>query len=1159
VEKQEALEMIADSLPNVSSDFEQLLMSLAIRFVNMPTLGMDEGIDRALAITGEFTQVDRSYLMLYDFGRRSVHNTHEWCAEGIDPMIGELGDVPTEGLEDDWIGVHLRGEIVHVPDVSMLPADSALRGILEPQGIITLVAVPMTYEGQCLGFVGFDSVRKQKDWAQKDLTLLRMLAELFTNAEIRQRKAKNIEKARQRADDAEALMGKVLDATGTAIWEMDLNAEFVHMVSGWRRLTGKEWDGKWIEVEEFFKHVHPDDAATVKEILQASKVSSGDSFSAEFRFRNPSGDWRHFQSWWVGEEKDNGKRICLSGGTLDCSEAARSRAEALRRVEMEQCFSIISARFVDTVSFVAAVDAALMDICNFSGAYRASFYVWEEHGSDLRCINQWSNDRLPRSRKISQSMKVDYDSPLVSKLVGGEVIVIPEVRNMDGDLKIQALLLSQGIRSFISAPLLVGGKLEGFITVECLSEKRQWTLDDLGLLRSCAEIFSSGLIRTRAEKVISKSEELHRTILNSLNEIVLMTDGEDRITFINEAWKLVTGHSAEAALGSRFEDLLMSRDVRGQLDDASGDSDAGEHRRFGVCIRAANGANLHFSVSRGPLPKDRGRPSGTLVSLVDVTERNRWEENLIADKINAENANEAKSLYISNLSHELRTPMHGVLGMLELIMKSGVLDQKLQGYARESYASASSLLRLLDDLLDIAKIDRGLVTLSVSAVEIRPMVENLIEMFRRDALSKGLSLDVQIPEDFPGTVLSDSFRIRQILLNLLSNAIKFTDQGSVAIGISLWSRDGTNGRRKGCGMTITVSDTGIGIPDHEIPKLFDPFVQLDSARHRGTDGSGLGLAIVDGIARLMEGELRIESELGVGTRVMVSIPLGDQPELIEAEVSSVKEMVRLDDFSGCRVLVAEDNEINRILAVEHLRSLGCEVSTVTDGRQALDKSLEETFDVVLMDCMMPVMDGFEATRLMLGKNSSGLSPLVIGCTANASEQMMTKCWSVGMRAVLVKPYTREDLVRVLSPALLVKSAHLASSGFPKGPGEKMVPPSLPVLDLAVIEALETQFNDASKMKSRLLDLFHSDVALRITELREAISKGDMNASLAIAHRVKGSAASIGAKRLSYLCGKIETEAHGATGNLAMMEPAQSIGIELAAEYHAAYVALFDRF
>lgn len=1143
--------MTDDANPKRPADFEYLLMQLAIDFVNIPPLRADEGIKRALAITGEFTGVDRSYLMLYHFDRHSIENSHEWCAEGIEPMIDHLRDVPMDGLVEDWVSVHQRGDIVHVPMVSELAVGSTLRDLLEPQGIVTLVTVPLKYEDQCLGFVGFDAVRKRKDWNTKDLTLLRMLAELFTNAEIRRRKAWSIEKARQRAESAERLMKKALEATGTAIWEMSQDLTQAHMVSGWQRLTGMDWDGRWIQVHEFHEHVHHDDVKALDQALSSSFKTRGDSFSAEFRFRHPTKSWLPLRTWWLVEEAGEPGGIRLSGGTADNSETVRSRAEALRRIEMERCLSKISSRFVDPDSFANAVECGLRDIGLFSGACRADLFLLDHRRGVMNNLHEWCNDEVAPQKSASQSIPLDVEPAVFSKLAAGEVIAIPDVMEMSEDLPVKALLLSQGIRSLASAPLLIGGELEGFIGVESTRSRNAWSVSDLELLRTCAEVFAGALARSRAELAILNSERLHRAILNSLKEIVLLTDDDDRITFINQAWTAVTGRTVDSAIGLRLVDLLDPRDAI-EENRRRGMADSGmDSRRYVVRITAVNGATLHLSVFRRRLASDHGAAAGTLISLVDVTSQHRWEENLIAAKIKAEDASEAKTLYLSNLSHELRTPMHGVLGMLELIMKSGSLDTRLHTYAKDAHACASSLLRLLDDILDIAKIERGLISLSISDIAIRPTVESVMQMFERDAQAKGLRIELQISDDLPDTILTDELRLRQILGNLLSNAIKFTDEGRISIDLlpCVISADENLPARHG--LSLTVSDTGIGIYEHEHPKLLRPFVQLDSARFRGAGGSGLGLPIVNQIVRLMGGRFHIHSTPGTGTSVNVEIPLNHDAETAAAGRVAAVPPAAADRLAGLRVLVAEDNAINLTLAREHLEFLGCKVSTVTNGQQASDKCAEQDFDVVLMDRTMPVLDGLKATQRILSHHAGSCPPVIIGCSANGSERAISECLAAGMQTVLVKPYTREDLVRVLTSPLLAAQPKQPPLPPDSGSWPVELPESVPVIDLSLLDSLKTQFKDNPALMQRLLDLFQMDVANSITELRDAMARGDLNSCVMIAHTIKGSAASIGAKRLATLCAIIEKEARTATDNRGMAGAAQSTSLALACEYAAA--------
>ena len=585
------------------AEFQRVLMNLAVGFVNAPLDALDREIDNALAQVGNFSNSDRAYLFAYDFEAGTTSNAHEWCAAGVEPMIDELQDVPLAGIED-WVEAHRSDRMMHVPSVPDLPLDSALRGILEPQGILTLITVPLWHHGACLGFVGFDAVSHRKDWTADEMTLLEVLAELFTNA--------------------------------------------------WMR-------------------------------------------------------------------------------------------------------------------------------------------------------------------------------------------------------------------------------------------------------------------------------------------------------------------------------------------------------------------------------RDR-------------------EHQLIQARQDAEQASVAKSRFLATMSHELRTPMNGVLGMTELLLTSE-LDARQRQFAEAVHRSGEQLMLLLNDVLDVAKVESGRMELESAQFDPRVLTADIAELATPGAKAKGLRLEVATDPRLPAFVVGDQGRLRQVLTNLMGNAIKFTREGVVRLRVDVVARDGSEAGRPTATLRWEVSDTGPGIDPAILPRLFEPFTQADTSIARKYGGTGLGLTIVRELVDLMSGDLSVTSEPGAGATfgVTLEFPLAQTAEPIpvpDRAVAPTASPVPVPDPAaapaaspvvGCRVLVAEDNTVNRMLAQAHLKALGCDVLLATDGSEALDVVASQAVDVVLMDCRMPVLDGFEATRAIRAREAEVAAgdvaaavggPAVrrlpiVALTANVMEDDRDACLAAGMDGFLSKPYSRAELLAVL--------------------------------------------------------------------------------------------------------------------------------------------------
>ncbi len=367
----------------------------------------------------------------------------------------------------------------------------------------------------------------------------------------------------------------------------------------------------------------------------------------------------------------------------------------------------------------------------------------------------------------------------------------------------------------------------------------------------------------------------------------------------------------------------------------------------------------------------------------------------------AELANRAKSRFVASMSHEIRTPMNVILGMSDLL-ETAPLDAKQREFLRALKVSSGSLMTLIDDILDTARLEEGRITLEHRPFSLRDVVAEVLQLFEAPARDKGLTLHFTAAADLPPTVVGDPFRVRQILTNLCSNAVKFTPAGTIRVSLTRVA----NGSDQ---VEVRVQDSGIGMSAEEQARLFLPFSQADDSTTRRYGGSGLGLWIVRQLAELMGGEVGVISEKGRGTTFWLRLPLNDDPYLPADHARAAPMPLQ---FPGRRILLAEDQPFNQLLASELLQGLGCEVTVAHNGAEAVAVAAQQPFDLVLMDCQMPEMDGFAATRRLREQAHSARWPIV-ALTANAMAQDREACLAAGMDDFLPKPYDRAQLAGML--------------------------------------------------------------------------------------------------------------------------------------------------
>lgn len=421
----------------------------------------------------------------------------------------------------------------------------------------------------------------------------------------------------------------------------------------------------------------------------------------------------------------------------------------------------------------------------------------------------------------------------------------------------------------------------------------------------------------------------------------------------------------------------------------------GRSRSFrSECRIVRPGGEVRYLRTGAEIVRDaEGNPERVVGVLIDFTNEMR------ALKA-AEAATQAKSDFLAMTSHEIRTPMNGVLGFAALLRETH-LDAAQRSYLATIEASGRRLLKVINDILDFSRMEAGSLTMESAPFDVRHCVADVFEILRPTAAAKGLTYELSIDSDVPQGMLGDRGRLAQILTNLLGNAVKFTKEGSVTLGVS-FSEAGEGDPR----WTFRVQDSGPGVPPEALTRVFDPFYQAD---HRYTrEGTGLGLAICENLVRLLGGKITVSNSASGGAEFCVAF----RAKAVEVPQRILTETEH--DFGGSRILVVEDNEVNRRLCGLQLRRLGCEPVFAENGREALEKIAGNRIHAILMDVQLPEMDGCEVTkRIRLQENGSGPVP-IIAMTANAMAQDRENCLAAGMNDYLSKPVRTEDLGAVLA-------------------------------------------------------------------------------------------------------------------------------------------------
>ncbi|MEM9555636.1 MAG: ATP-binding protein [Acidobacteriota bacterium] len=541
--------------------------------------------------------------------------------------------------------------------------------------------------------------------------------------------------------------------------------------------------------------------------------------------------------------------------------------------------------------------------------------------------------------------------------------------------------------------------------------------EDLQVARELleGELARRATIQRQITEELRERELDYQKIFQQAHDAILIFEPTREIVLeANERATSIYGYSREELVGLSLLDISV--DVERGQEKIAETLEKGAFLTFATQQRRKDGTVIDLEINASVI-EYRGETAILSVNR-DVTDRNRADELRLAKEA-AERASRTKSLFLANMSHEIRTPMAGIIGLSDLLCEADLPPRKME-WARTLHASAESLLLILDDVLDLSKIEDDHLELNAEPFHLETEVLRVVELTRSGVETHGLDLDAELADDLPRHLVGDAGRLRQVLLNLLGNAAKFTTQGTVRVAVAttdeppiglanapLETSDST------VWLEIIVRDSGIGIAPEHLERIFEPFTQADASTTRRFGGTGLGLTICRRLVQLLGGSIDVSSTPGEGStfRVVLPFALGQPEESDDRDEPVDGEEVTV---GRGRVLLVEDNEVNRIVALAALDRLGVEAEAVGDGRAALERLAHEEFDLVLMDVQMPSLDGLEATRRLRALEAeSHRNVPVVALTAHAYESDRLRCLAAGMNDYLAKPVRRSELAATL--------------------------------------------------------------------------------------------------------------------------------------------------
>ena len=940
---------------------------------------MDLALNQALEILGCSAGVDRVYIFEnYDAesGEHRCRLKFSWNREGINLVDREKDGDLSYSRPIPWYDVLAKGMPIK-GKASDLPAPA--RAFIEKLHVLSYLMVPIFTKRGFWGFIGFDDRRTERVWTWGEVSILMTIAGAIGGSMDRWQ-------TRDALVESEKKYRELVESANSIIMRMDPkgNITFLNRFAldffGYREeeILGKNVLGSIVPALD-------SEGRNLQQMIEAIGRRPQD-FSTNVNENIRSNGERVWIAWTnrpvLDEEGRIGEILCIGNDMTEnrrSSERLKKAAEDLRETR----------DYLE--SLIGHANAPII-------VWDPSFQITRFNHAFERLTGHRAADVLGRSLEMlfpepSRASSMAY----IEKTLSGELwdsVEIP-IRRKDGEVR-TVLWNSASIYD-----------REGKNVIATIAQGQDITE------------------RKKAEDQVA----FQASLLDQVKNAVIATDLTGRIIYWNRFSEALYQWRAEEVIGRSIAETIVPEGYASKIGEVIRDVLANGYRESEHMVQRRDGSMFPALYVYSLLKDGQGRNMGFVGVSIDLTERKKVEQDLLSAKERAESATKAKSEFLANMSHEIRTPMNAVIGLTDLLLRTGITAEQ-KDYIETIRSSGDSLLAVISDILDFSKIEGGMLDLEEEPFDLKQCLEESVNMVAEAAAKKELIVRFAIDPIVPKRIAGDAIRLRQILVNLLGNAVKFTDAGIVSVSVSLDPSAASSVPPSAKSSPLqkilfAVKDTGIGIDGDRMGRLFQSFSQVDASTTRKYGGTGLGLAISKNLAELMGGRIWAESEPGRGSTFYFTISAEAAPdEAAPAARPARREGIPAGGLAALEtgrpkislwILLVEDNAVNQKVAIRILERLGFRADIAANGRQALGALKNHPYDLVLMDVQMPEMDGLEATRLI--RSQPGRQPYIIAMTAHAMKGDREECLAAGMDDYVSKPVRIEELLAAIERSL----------------------------------------------------------------------------------------------------------------------------------------------